>query len=311
MIRLTKNWSYLLKSFHSNPYGTLKDKRLKDWKKMISSLPKMDSSRIDLSDGIKIRGKWNQEDKKKTEMILLNLIPWRKGPFTIQDIFIDAEWQSNMKWDRVLDLGLNLTNKSILDVGSGNGYYGFRMLGGCAKAVICLEPNLSHLTQFLALNSFIESKKIRMIPLRIEELSFADKSLDFVFSMGVLYHQRNPKKHLNLLISHLKEEGQIIIETLVAPDEYGQALVPKGNYANMPNVRFIHTRKGLKDLISKAGLKILHMSSSVKTTPKEQRSSRWMPFRSFDGGFNQLSDKTVEGLPRPERIILALSKLRI
>jgi len=132
MIRLTKNWSDLLKRFYSNPYGPLKDKRLKDWKKMISSLPKMNSSRVDLSDGIKIRGKWNQEDKKKTEIILLNLIPWRKGPFKIQDIFIDAEWQSNMKWDRVLDLGLNLSNKSILDVGSGNGYYGFRMLGGCA-----------------------------------------------------------------------------------------------------------------------------------------------------------------------------------
>ena len=53
------------------------------------------------------------------------------------------------------------------------------------------------------------------------------------------------------------------------------------------------------------------MSSSVKTTQKEQRSSKWMPFKSFDEGFNQFSDKTVEGLPRPERIILALSKLRL
>ena len=148
-----------------------------------------------------------------------------------------------------------------------------------------------------------------MVPLRVEEISFSDKCFDLVFSMGVLYHQRNPENHLNLLSSHLKKDGQIILETLMAPDEYGQALIPKNTYANMSNVWVIHTRKGLEDLINKSGLKILKIGSLVKTSPVEQRATKWMPFRSLVDGLSQGSDKTVEGLPSPDRVVLVLTKL--
>ena len=241
MIRLNEHWTTLLNSLDLDPYGQVKDKRIENWKKIISNLPLINTTKVDLVDGITVQGKWDSKDKQRTEEDLMQLVPWRKGPFTIQDIFIDAEWQSNMKWERVLDLNIELKGKNILDVGSGNGYYGFRMLGKGAEFVICLEPNVSHLTQFLALNHFINSNRIRMVPLRIEEISFFDKCFDLVFSMGVLYHQRNPEHHLNILASHLNEGGQIILETLIAPDEYGQALIPKSSYANMSNVWFIHT----------------------------------------------------------------------
>ena len=183
------------------------------------------------------------------------------------------------------------------------------MLGKGAEFVVCLEPNVSHLTQFLVLNHFINSDRIKMVPRRIEEISFLEKCFDLVFSMGVLYHQRNPESHLNLLASHLKEGGQIILETLIVPDEYGQALIPKSSYANMSNVWFIHTRKGLEDLINKSGLKILKMGPSVKTMPEEQRATKWMPFRSLVDGLSQGLDRTVEGLPSPDRVVLVLTKL--
>ena len=309
MIRLNEHWTTLLNSLDLDPYGQVKDKRIENWKKIISNLPLINTTKVDLVDGITVQGKWDSKDKQRTEEDLMQLVPWRKGPFTIQDIFIDAEWQSNMKWERVLDLNIELKGKNILDVGSGNGYYGFRMLGKGAEFVICLEPNVSHLTQFLALNHFINSNRIRMVPLRIEEISFFDKCFDLVFSMGVLYHQRNPENHLNILASHLNEGGQIILETLIAPDEYGQALIPKSSYANMSNVWFIHSRKGLEDLINKSGLKILKMGPSVKTMPEEQRATKWMPFRSLVDGLSQGLDRTVEGLPSPDRVVLVLTKL--
>ena len=309
MIGLNDRWTTLLSTFDIDPYGQVKDKRIEDWKKIISNLPLMNHTKVNLVNGITVQGKWDSKDRKRTEEDLMQLVPWRKGPFTIQDVFIDAEWQSSMKWKRILELDIDLKEKNILDVGSGNGYYGFRMLGKGAEFVICLEPNVTHLTQFLALNHFINSDRIRMVPQRIEEISFSDKCFDLVFSMGVLYHQRNPGNHLNLLASHLKEEGQIILETLIAPDEYGQALIPKSTYANMSNVWFIHTRKGLEDLVNDSGLKILQIGSSVKTTPVEQRSTKWMPFRSLVDGLNQALDRTVEGLPSPDRVVLVLTKL--
>ena len=309
MIRLNEHWTTLLNSLDLDPYGQVKDKRIENWKKIISNLPLINTTKVDLLNGITVQGKWDSKDKQRTEEDLMQLVPWRKGPFMIQDIFIDAEWQSNMKWERVLDLNIELKGKNILDVGSGNGYYGFRMLGKGAEFVVCLEPNVSHLTQFLVLNHFINSDRIKMVPRRIEEISFLDKCFDLVFSMGVLYHQRNPESHLNLLASHLKEGGQIILETLIVPDEYGQALIPKSSYANMSNVWFIHSRKGLEGLINKSGLKILKMGSSVKTMPEEQRATKWMPFRSLVDGLSQGLDTTVEGLPSPDRVVLVLTKL--
>ena len=309
MIRLNEHWTTLLNSLDLDPYGQVKDKRIENWKKIISNLPLINTTKVDLLNGITVQGKWDSKDKQRTEEDLMQLVPWRKGPFMIQDIFIDAEWQSNMKWERVLDLNIELKGKNILDVGSGNGYYGFRMLGKGAEFVVCLEPNVSHLTQFLVLNHFINSDRIKMVPRRIEEISFLDKCFDLVFSMGVLYHQRNPESHLNLLASHLKEGGQIILETLIVPDEYGQALIPKSSYANMSNVWFIHSRKGLEDLINKSGLKILKMGFSVKTMPEEQRATKWMPFRSLVDGLSQGLDRTIEGLPSPDRVVLVLTKL--
>ena len=76
----------------------------------------------------------------------------------------------------------------------------------------------------------------------------------------------------------------------------------------MPNVRFVHTKKGLNNLIKKTGLRILKIGSSVKTSLEEQRSTKWMPFRSLVDGLNIDLDKTVEGLPTPNRVVLVLIK---
>ena len=308
MLGVSKNWMEVLNQHKDNPYGTKKDKRMNDWHKIISSLPKLDSTKTDLKKEVLIKGYWNEKERKKAKELLLELIPWRKGPFDIGDIFIDAEWRSNLKWQRFLELDIDLSEKTILDVGSGNGYYGFRMLGQGAESVICLEPNLSHLTQFIAINHFVKSKQIRMIPERIEELIVADKCFDLVFSMGVLYHLRDPEKHLKLLSSHLKEEGSIILETLIAPEKYGEALIPERNYANMPNVRFVHTKTGLEKLAKKVNLNIASTSSTCKTTTEEQRTTSWMPFKSLSDGLNVGTDFTIEGLPRPERIFFTLNK---
>ena len=54
-------------------------------------------------------------------------MPWRKGPFKFGSIELDTEWRSDLKWDR-LNTTINLANHRVLDVGSGSGYYLWRML---------------------------------------------------------------------------------------------------------------------------------------------------------------------------------------
>ena len=308
MLRISENWVELLNSYNENPYGIKKDRRIDDWNKIISSLPKLKPTKVDLKKEILVTSNWKEKERKKAKELLLELIPWRKGPFEIGDISIDAEWRSNLKWERFLELNIELSGKTILDVGSGNGYYGFRMLGQGVDSVVCLEPNLSHLTQFIAINNFAKSEQIRMIPERIEELTFTDECFDLIFSMGVLYHHREPEDHLKLLCSHLKEEGTIILETLIVPEDYGEVLIPEANYANMPNVRFLHTKIGFEKLTKQANLNIASISSPCKTTIEEQRTTLWMPFKSLSDGLNVEKDLTIEGLPRPERVFFTLIK---
>ena len=308
MLRISENWVELLNSYNENPYGIKKDRRIDNWSKIITSLPKLQDSKVDFNKEVLISGNWKEQKRKKAKELLLELIPWRKGPFEIGDISIDAEWRSNLKWERFLELNIELSGKTILDVGSGNGYYGFRMLGQGADSVVWLEPNLSHLTQFIAINNFVQSEQIRMVPERIEELTFTEECFDLIFSMGVLYHQRKPEEHLKLLCSHLKEEGTIILETLIVDEEYGEVLIPEGNYANMPNVRFLHTKTGLEKLAKLANLNVASISSSCKTTIEEQRTTSWMPFKSLSDGLNVEKDLTIEGLPRPERVFFTLKQ---
>ena len=127
----------------NNPFGQKKDKRIGNWISLLSKIPSLEDAKSDLLSGVIIKGKCNGSDEKVIENLLSELLPWRKGPFKVNNIFIDSEWRSNLKWDRFLELDLDLKDKTILDVGSGNGYYAFRMLGLEAEAILCLEPNLS------------------------------------------------------------------------------------------------------------------------------------------------------------------------
>ena len=293
----------------NNPFGQKKDKRIENWIGLLSKTPSLEDAKSDFLSGVTIKGRCNGSDEEAIENLLFELLPWRKGPFKINNTFIDSEWRSNLKWDRFLELDLDLKDKTILDVGSGNGYYAFRMLGLEAAAILCLEPNLTHFSQFLAINHFIKTNKIRMLPERLEALEMKETHFDVVFSMGLLYHQRDPSKHLNSLSNRMKEGGQLVIETIVASNEYGDYLEPKGPYASMPNVHFVHTNKGFMDLAEKEGLKVISNSTEVQTTLNEQRQTKWMPFKSYESAVLEThQDITVENFPAPKRKFYVLEK---
>ena len=307
-------WQKLLDPYTNKIFGDKKDKRIKLWQKILSELPDLKDKTVDLKSGVKINSNWESKDLTQTEDLLLKLHPWRKGPFSINEVFIDSEWKSNLKWDRFLKINLDLANKTILDVGSGNGYYGFRMLGLGAKEVLCLEPNLNHFVQFKAINHFVGSRKIRMLPERLESIQVDAPYFEIIFSMGLLYHQRDPGQHLRLLASHLKEGGNIIIETIVTSKDYEETLVPEKRYANMPNVRFVHTEKGLEKLIIDNGLEIIYSTDPVMTSIFEQRTTDWMPFKSFESAvLKDNPEITVEGYAAPSRkfVVLKIQNSRL
>ena len=244
-------------------------------------------------------------DSGQVRELLLRLAPWRKGPFQIGDIEIDAEWRSNLKWDRVKERISPLAGRNVLDVGCGNGYYALRMLDAGAERVFGVDPTILFIVQFLAVRHLTGQHRAHPLPLRLEELPANSHAFDTTFSMGVLYHRRKPEEHLDELRGTLKPGGELVLETLILPGEGDEIFEPDSRYARMRNVWHLPTVSVLRGWLEDAGFTDLVIADISTTTCEEQRSTEWMPFESLSAALDAGDPSlTIEGLPAPTRAVI-------
>ena len=242
---------------------------------------------------------------KEIRESLLQLRPWRKGPFNIHGIELDTEWRSDLKWDRLRHQITPLGDRRVLDVGCGNGYYALRMLGAGAQLVIGIDPTLLFIFQFLALNHFLAVPSVFILPLRLHELPDAQKTFDTTFSMGVLYHQRAPLEHLAQLQATLRPRGELVLETLILPGADSLVREPEDRYARMRNIWHLPTATALESWLAQVGFRDIRLVDITVTTVDEQRSTEWMPFESLAGALDpEDAASTVEGWPAPTRALV-------
>jgi tRNA (mo5U34)-methyltransferase len=244
-------------------------------------------------------------DAQHLREVLMRLHPWRKGPLELGGVLIDTEWRSDWKWERIRPF-LNLENQRVLDIGCGNGYFGWRMLAAGARLVVGIDPTLVFVMQWLACRHFAGNVPNFVLPLGIEDLPAGPASFDAVFSMGVLYHRRNPVEHLEQIRALLRPAGALVLETLVMPNEtHGAVLVPSPRYARMRNVWAIPTIDSLLGWVTEAGFKKPRLIDVSATTTAEQRSTEWMRFDSLAEALDPAdATQTLEGYPTPTRALL-------
>ncbi len=257
------------------------------WQEVLKALPEIDSDPI------------------KLEAALLQLSPWRKGPFELGGVTIDAEWRSDLKWGRLVHAISPLAGRIVLDVGCGNAYYALRMREAGAESIIGIDPTLLYVMQFLAVNHFVRDPSIFVLPLRLHELPGPGRRFDTTFSMGVLYHQRSPIDHLRQLRDTLRPNGQLVLETLFLPGEEASARTPRDRYARMKNVWLLPTIAELTTWLKRSGFRDLEFIDETVTTTDEQHSTEWMTFESLGEALDPGDPtKTVEGWPAPRRVIV-------
>jgi tRNA (mo5U34)-methyltransferase len=280
--------------------------KLPEWRELLAGLPPVAPGFVDLLDRVKI-GRAADLDRESRDRLgndLRRLMPWRKGPFNLFDIEIDAEWRSDWKWDRLKDEIQPLDGRLVLDVGSGNGYFGWRMVGAGARLVIGLDPFLLYAVQHQVFHHFLPDTPVHVLPLGIEALPADLAAFDTVFSMGVLYHRRSPFDHLQTLYSALRPGGELILETLVIEGEEGRVLVPHGRYAQMRNVWFIPSPATLITWLARMQFQDIRLADVTATSPQEQRTTSWMQFQSLPDFLDPANPQlTVEGYPAPQRAI--------
>jgi len=207
---------------------------------------------------------------------LYKLVPWRKGPFMINGLALESEWDGDMKWQRISKHIKPLKNKRVLDVGAGNGYFTLRMAMEGAKRALGIDPFLLFNYQFRAIKSMIESPlNALLLPMKLEEIP-KKPIFDTVFSMGVLYHQRDHMAHLLQLKEMMTPDAELVLETLIVEGPEDYVLVPKGRYAQMRNVYSIPSIKTLKSWLNNANFNNIRVVNVSKTTTEEQRKTPWI-----------------------------------
>ena len=249
-----------------------------------------------------------QIDKSTLSLIynsLMSLSPWRKGPFSLFDITINAEWKSNLKWDRLKPVFPLLKNKRIIDIGCGNGYYMYRMLAHDPSFVMGVDPSDLTFFQFYAIQKYLEDKRLSYLPIGWQSLGCFDAYFDVVFCMGVLYHCKSPADLISMCRSVCKRDGVLVFETLIIDGDDDMALCPKDRYAKMPNVHFIPTVPCLLNWLKSGGFSSAEVISNEWTSTNEQRITEWTFPHSLSNCLDSENSRlTVEGYPAPKRVVV-------
>ena len=279
---------------------------LAGWQAAIAALPEVEPQIKQIQDCVQIGAATDLSALQHQQLIqqLKKLHPWRKGPYQLFDHNIDTEWRSDWKWQRLQAHISPLSRRLVLDVGCGNGYHCWRMLGAGAKLVIGIDPTLLSVMQFLAIKKLYGPAAAYVLPLGIEDMPPDLRLFDTVFSMGVLYHRRSPIDHLLELKACLRPGGELVLETLVIADSGMQVLMPEQRYAKMRNVWFLPSCDMLLLWLRRCGFVDAKLINIGKTSCAEQRSTEWMRFHSL-ADFLDADDHnlTCEGLPAPVRAI--------
>ena len=237
------------------------------------------------------------------------VMPWKKGPFNLYGIPIDAEWRSDFKWDRLAAALPDQHGKMVLDVGSNNAYYLFRLLPQQPKYLLGIDPVPRLWYQFHLLQRYAQIPNLEFAMWGWEELAHWRELWDTVFCMGIVYHHRDPMGILRQLHQAMKPGGLLVMESIVIPGDESVCLFPPDRYARMRNVWFVPTVTALKHMLTRAKFCDIEEIATNRHEPAEQRTTPWNPGPSYEDFLDPDDpDRTAEGHPAPWRTILLARK---
>ena len=236
------------------------------------------------------------------------LVPWKKGPFEVNQITIDGEWRSDIKWNHLISQ-VALRNKRILDIGSNNGYYMFRALLENPTLILGIEPTFHYWAQYHFFKQMINDKRLMCHRLGHEDLHFFTKQFDVVLCLGVIYHATDPIILLRNIHKALDKRGCLILESQGISGKTPMVLIPRKKYAGASGMWYVPTPLALKHWLIRTGFSDVEIFHIHRLDSTEQRQTKWSPQTSLEN-FLDSNDpqKTTEGYPAPIRIFIKAKK---
>jgi tRNA (mo5U34)-methyltransferase len=279
--------------------------------KQISELNKLPSpsATLDAHGESIVIGEPHQLTPNKLERLCRELVPWRIGPYQLGSLYIDSEWQSQRKWERIKPLLGPLRGKRVADVGCSNGYFLFKLSALEPEVAVGFDPIERCWLQFALLQALAKVPSLAFVPAGISDIETFPSFFDLILCMGVIYHQRDPFTACKKLFAAVRPGGRVILESLVIPNSGSYLLVPNERYAKMRNAWIIPTAEALSNLLSRAGFSSPEIHSFGPVTTSEQRRTMWAPYESL-ADFLDPADptKTIEGYPAPHSALVIATR---
>lgn len=288
------------------------DPKLSLFAEAIKALPECEPSKkiysgsiVTIGDSADISG----DQTIRLQESLKTFIPWKKGPFSFFGIDIDAEWRSDLKWQRIMGHRSSLRGKIVADIGCHNGYFMYRMLPEEPRLVVGFEPYAKHYYAFHLAQKYAKEENLHFELLGIEHFDLYPNFFDTIFCLGILYHHPDPIGLLKKMRDALKPGGEIIIDCQGIPGETATALMPKSRYAKAKGIWWLPTKTCLEHWMSRSMYRDVDCFYSEPLGIDEQRSTTWAPIDSLEQ-FLDPNDpsKTIEGYPAPWRFYLRAKK---
>ncbi len=282
------------------------------YRKPLAAVAHLRAAHCDCSGDVVTIGEAGEIGADERAVLLQTLrafMPWRKGPFSVFGIDIDAEWRSERKWRRLLPELPELQGAVVADIGSNNGYYMFRMAAHQPAFVLGFEPFVQHYYAFRLLNGFAGLERLRTELLGMEDLGLFQACFDVIFCLGVLYHRPSPLTALSDLARALKPGGTLLLESQAIPGEEPLALFPEKTYAKVPGTWFVPTASCLHNWLVRTGFRQVRLFCRHPMSGEEQRRTDWMRFESYQDFIDkQDPSRTIEGYPAPWRVFFKAIK---
>jgi tRNA (mo5U34)-methyltransferase len=176
-----------------------------------------------------------------------------------------------------LSLPVDLSGKTVLDIGAWNGFFSFEAERRGAKRVLATDsfiwsgavPGVGKEGFTLArrvLNSKVEDKFIDVMDLGPEKVG----TFDVVFFLGVLYHMRHPLLSLERVSSVIAEGGMVILETHVDMLHLKRpaiAFYPTTELGNDPTNWCGPNPAAVESMLKAVGFKRVEIINKVSTSP--------------------------------------------
>ena len=127
-------------------------------------------------------------------------------------VFDSSERDDWQKPDEVIKFLGEIKDKTIVDLGSGSGYFSFRLVNAGANVIAAdVDPEFLQIIEKKQKKLNIDQDELKTVRIDENKLNIDTRSADIVFLVNAYHHISDRVNYFSSVNSTLKEDGKIVI----------------------------------------------------------------------------------------------------